>query len=100
MVVFPLSKPVGREPPTLERPVEERTRDLAGWLDSLDTLSGSVSLCLSLVRDSALVTRETAHAAAEAAVQDARPMSENGYKVRLARTTVQRALMQAAGLNA
>jgi xanthine dehydrogenase YagS FAD-binding subunit len=46
------------------------------------------------------VTRETAHAAAEAAVQDARPMSENGYKVRLARTTVQRALMQAAGLNA
>jgi cell division protein ZapD len=45
----------------LERPVEERTRDLAGWLASLDTLSGSVSLCLSLVRDSALVTRETAH---------------------------------------
>jgi xanthine dehydrogenase YagS FAD-binding subunit len=46
------------------------------------------------------VTAETAYAAAEAAVRDATPMSENGYKVRLARTTVQRALMQAAGVNA
>jgi xanthine dehydrogenase YagS FAD-binding subunit len=45
------------------------------------------------------VTAETAHAAAEAAVQDARPMSGNAYKVRLARTAVQRAVLMAAGVS-
>ena len=44
------------------------------------------------------VSAETAQAAAEAAVQDAQPMSGNAYKVRLARTTVHRAVLRAAGL--
>jgi xanthine dehydrogenase YagS FAD-binding subunit len=44
------------------------------------------------------ITAETAYAAAEAAVRDAQPMSGNAYKVRVARTTVHRALLQAAGL--
>jgi len=44
------------------------------------------------------VSAETAQAAAEAAVQDAQPMSGNAYKVRLARTTVHRAVLMAAGL--
>jgi xanthine dehydrogenase YagS FAD-binding subunit len=38
-----------------------------------------------------------AHEAAEAAVKGAKPMTQNAYKVQVARTTVQRALMQAAG---
>jgi xanthine dehydrogenase YagS FAD-binding subunit len=38
-----------------------------------------------------------AHEAAEAAVKSAKPMTQNAYKVQVARTTVQRALMQAAG---
>jgi xanthine dehydrogenase YagS FAD-binding subunit len=46
------------------------------------------------------VTSETALAAAEAAVRDAQPMSGNAYKVRLARTTVHRAILQAAGVSA
>lgn len=44
------------------------------------------------------VTAEVASAAADAAVEDAQPMSANAYKVRIARTAVQRALRQAAGL--
>ena len=45
------------------------------------------------------VSAETAHAAADAAVQDAQPMSGNAYKVRVARTTVHRAVLRAAGLS-
>jgi xanthine dehydrogenase YagS FAD-binding subunit len=41
---------------------------------------------------------ETAAAAAEAAVSDAKPMSGNAYKVQIARTTVKRALLNAAGI--
>ena len=44
------------------------------------------------------VTEETAAAAADAAVRDARPMSGNAYKVPIARTAVKRAIMKAAGL--
>lgn len=44
------------------------------------------------------VTAEVASAAADAAVEEAQPMSANAYKVRIARTAVQRALRQAAGL--
>ena len=44
------------------------------------------------------VTGETAAAAADAAVRDARPMSGNAYKVQIARTAVKRAIMRAAGL--
>ena len=36
--------------------------------------------------------------AADAAVQGAKPMSQNGYKVQIARTAVKRAIMQAAGM--
>ena len=41
---------------------------------------------------------ETAAAAAEAAVSEAKPMSGNAYKVQIARTAVKRALLHAAGI--
>lgn len=44
------------------------------------------------------LTAETVAAAAEAAVEGARPMSGNRYKVQLARTAVKRALERAAGM--
>lgn len=44
------------------------------------------------------VTEETAGNAAEAAVKDAQPMTENSYKIQIARTAVKRAIMKAAGL--
>ena len=44
------------------------------------------------------LTEETAIRAAEAAVQGAKPMTQNGYKVQIARTAVKRAIMKAAGL--
>jgi xanthine dehydrogenase YagS FAD-binding subunit len=44
------------------------------------------------------INEETASAAAEAAVKDAKPMTENGYKVQIARTAVKRAILKAAGL--
>jgi len=40
----------------------------------------------------------TAAAAAEAALEGARPMSRNGYKVQVAKTAVKRAILQAAGI--
>jgi xanthine dehydrogenase YagS FAD-binding subunit len=43
------------------------------------------------------VTEETAAAAAEAAVKDAAPMTENAYKVQVARTAVKRAILKASG---
>ena len=46
------------------------------------------------------LTPEIAAAAADAAVEDAKPMSGNAYKVRIARTAVHRAVRQAAGLGA
>ncbi|HXH07164.1 MAG TPA: FAD binding domain-containing protein [Vicinamibacterales bacterium] len=42
------------------------------------------------------VTDETASAAADAAVKDARPLSGNAYKVQIARTAVKRAVLKAA----
>jgi xanthine dehydrogenase YagS FAD-binding subunit len=45
------------------------------------------------------VTAETAWAAGEAAVGGATPLSMNGYKVHLARASVQRAILLAAGLD-
>jgi len=44
------------------------------------------------------VTPETAEAAGAAAVAGATPLSNNGYKVQLAKTAVKRALLRAAGL--
>ena len=41
---------------------------------------------------------ETAAAAAEAAVSEAKPMSGNAYKVQIARTAVKRAILNAAGI--
>jgi xanthine dehydrogenase YagS FAD-binding subunit len=43
------------------------------------------------------VTEETAAAAADAAVKDAAPMTENGYKVQIARAAVKRAILKASG---
>jgi xanthine dehydrogenase YagS FAD-binding subunit len=44
------------------------------------------------------VTPEVAAQAAEAAVANAKPMSQNAYKVQLARVAVERAIARAAGL--
>jgi xanthine dehydrogenase YagS FAD-binding subunit len=41
---------------------------------------------------------ETAEAAGAAAVEGAKPLSRNGYKVRLARVAVKRAILRAAGM--
>jgi len=44
------------------------------------------------------VNEQTAAAAAEAALKDARPLGQNGYKVQVAKTAVQRAILRAAGI--
>lgn len=44
----------------LQGPLERRLDDLRRWLGSFDVLKDAVSLCLGLVRDSVLATRETA----------------------------------------
>jgi xanthine dehydrogenase YagS FAD-binding subunit len=44
------------------------------------------------------VTEQTAMAAADAAIQGAKPMTQNAYKVQIARTAVKRAIMKAAGM--
>ena len=46
------------------------------------------------------LNEETATEAAEAAVRAAQPLNRNGYKVQIARTSVKRAIMQAAGIRA
>jgi xanthine dehydrogenase YagS FAD-binding subunit len=44
------------------------------------------------------IDERTAAQAAEAALTGARPMSQNGYKVQVAKTAVKRAILQAAGI--
>ena len=44
------------------------------------------------------LNEQTAAAAGEAAVSEAKPMSGNAYKVQIAKTAVKRAVMQAAGI--
>ncbi len=44
------------------------------------------------------LNEETAAAAADAAVRDAQPLSQNGYKIQVARTAVKRAILHAGGL--
>jgi xanthine dehydrogenase YagS FAD-binding subunit len=44
------------------------------------------------------LNEQTAAAAADAAVRDARPLSQNGYKVQVAKTAVKRAILNAAGI--
>jgi xanthine dehydrogenase YagS FAD-binding subunit len=44
------------------------------------------------------LTEEAAMTAADASVQGAKPMTQNGYKVQIARTAVKRAIMKAAGI--
>jgi len=45
-----------------------------------------------------IINEETAAAAAEAALQGARPMRENAYKIQVAKTAVKRAILRAAGM--
>jgi len=44
------------------------------------------------------ITEETATAAAEAALRDARPLSQNAYKIQVAKTAVKRAILEAGGV--
>jgi xanthine dehydrogenase YagS FAD-binding subunit len=44
------------------------------------------------------ISAETAAAAADAAVQGAKPLSQNGYKVQLTRVAVKRAILNAVGM--
>ena len=46
------------------------------------------------------ITVEVAEQAGKAALADAKPLSQNAYKVQLARVAVKRALLQAAGVKA
>lgn len=46
------------------------------------------------------ITADTADQAAKAAVEGAKPLSQNAYKVQLARVAVKRALLEAAGVKA
>lgn len=46
----------------LERPAEQRIEDLTRWLSAFDDLSEAISLCLELVRESAVQTHEVADA--------------------------------------
>ncbi len=43
------------------------------------------------------ITEQTAAAAADAALRDAQPMTDNAYKVQIARTAVKRAILKASG---
>jgi xanthine dehydrogenase YagS FAD-binding subunit len=44
------------------------------------------------------LTAQTAAAAAEAALRGAIPLSQNAYKIQVAKTAVERAILSAAGL--
>ena len=44
----------------LQAPPDQRVNDLRHWLRSFDLLNSSVSLCLKLVRESSIATREVA----------------------------------------
>ena len=44
------------------------------------------------------INEETAAAAADASVRDARPLSQNAYKIQVARTAVKRAILHAGGI--
>jgi len=44
------------------------------------------------------LTAQTAAAAGDAAVEGARPLSQNGYKIQITKTAVERAILQAAGM--
>jgi xanthine dehydrogenase YagS FAD-binding subunit len=44
------------------------------------------------------INEQTAAAAAEAALRDARPMSQNAYKIQVAKTALKRAILRAAGI--
>jgi xanthine dehydrogenase YagS FAD-binding subunit len=44
------------------------------------------------------VDEQTAAAAAEAALRGARPLSQNAYKIQVAKTAVKRAILRAAGI--
>ena len=44
------------------------------------------------------ISEQTALAAADAAIQGAKPMTDNAYKVQIARTAVKRAIMKAGGM--
>ncbi len=44
----------------LQASADQRVHDLRNWLDSFDLLNSSVSLCLKLIRESAIATQELA----------------------------------------
>jgi len=44
------------------------------------------------------VNEETAAAAADAALRGAKPLSQNAYKIQVAKTAVKRAILHAAGV--
>ena len=58
-----------------------------------------ISASAAKVLQGRLLTAELACEAGEAAVASATPLSDNGYKVQLARVSVERAILRAAGLD-
>jgi xanthine dehydrogenase YagS FAD-binding subunit len=71
----------------------QSARVVMGYVAPIPWVSAEAALALS----GKSINEEAAKAAGDAALQDAKPLSQNAYKVQLARVAVKRALMKAAG---
>ena len=71
----------------------QEARVVMGYVAPIPWLSAEAAQALAGKQAS----EETANAAAEAALRDANPLSQNAYKVKLARVGVRRAILKAAG---
>lgn len=103
-------------PPSQSATVELREKQSFDWpmvMASAARVDGKWRVCLGAVAPKPWLceaaakvlgarraTRERAAEAGEVAAQKAQPLSENGYKVQLAKVAVKRAVMAAAGLEA
>ena len=56
------------------------------------------SLLCTMSADNTLIATGKPSAAAAAALRDARPLSQNAYKIQVAKTAVKRAILNAAGI--
>ena len=71
----------------------ESARVVMGYVAPVPWISAEAAQVLS----GKSVTDEVAKSAGDAALQNARPLTHNGYKVQLARVAVKRAILKAAG---
>jgi xanthine dehydrogenase YagS FAD-binding subunit len=71
----------------------QSARVVMGHVAPIPWLSPEAEMALAGKR----VSEETARAAADAALEKATPLSQNAYKVQLARVAVRRAILKAGG---